>query len=1125
MGKTLALAAIAPMFAQHHKRTGGMLRPPNAVDASTYGPPSDPIQPLREALRGHYDIERQIGQGAYATVFLARDLKHDRKVALKVLNADPTSEAGEIRFVREIRTLARLQHPNILPLHDSGHVEALLYYVMPYVSGDTLRDRIDRERILSIDAACAIGRDIADALSYAHAQGVVHRDIKPENILLSGNHPVLADFGIARIIDVAGVRQLTKTGMGSPGTPAYMSPEQLLGDRQIDGRSDIYSLGCVLYEMLTGALPFAGKEGFARRFTEPPPLPSAKRKELPHWADDAIGRALQRDPGDRYPTAEEFIRALSNPAPSGAAAAKADSGSTERARPTPGVNTSDSGDTRWIDRVRAHPRILTAVAVGVVGVTVGLGTAGGSLAGLRTVFGADIPLDTSRFVIIPPVVTDSNKQISAAIADGLYDAFSHWQGLPLVADTKVAQAISERGSLPANEGEALALARTLGAGKLVWGQASGKLDRFRVRVHLYDVASQDSKRDAFFVSADGADDPYSPAAEQLLRVPHRPKEADGGDGLTRSFVAWSAYGQGHVALKAWDLVAAERAFRTAISADQAYSPPRVWLAQLLAWRTAHERGEWQELAMRSAGEQSKLSERDRSILDGLVAMSAQKYPDACHIYARLTRADSLDFAGWYGLGECQYLDQQVVPSAESPSRWRFRSSYHQAALYYMRALRLEPGAHAFFAFVRLENLLPTGATQVRIGRGPAPDRILFAAYPGLVGDSLLFIPYSLAAFQNLSPRTTNARQGAALTRDALILREFVDDWTRRAPESADAFEALGEVLEVLNPASAFANLGVAAENTSSKRTALSALRRARALSGSTDQKLRIAAREVWVRFKNSDFRGARALADSTLNEYGREGTADPQSMIGLAAITGRVSKTGELAEASKEWEPAVTNQLSPAIGLAAGRFFALAALGICGPAFEAAERELDQKLDSFVAEDQKDAVRAAIKARPLIMIGPCTNAASAIRIRGSGSRIAQLHQAYAAKDTRRLRALIDSATSDLKLRAPADLSFDYTYQLSWLRAASGDSAAALSQLERALNALPSVSTSSLRQAAVAGAAMRAMVLYANLASRLGRHDAAERWAHAVVDLWGGADPLLQPTVAQMRNLARVRPTD
>ena len=272
---------------------------------------TDPIGPLRAALAGRYEFERKIGQGAFATVYLARDARHERRVAVKVLNADPASEIGELRFIREIRLLARLQHPNILPLHDSGHVDALLYYVMPYVSGETLRARMDRERQLPIDAAVCIAREAADALGCAHAQSIVHRDIKPENILLSGGHAIVADFGIARAIDIAGVRQLTRSGMGGAGTPAYMSPEQLMGDGEIDGRSDIYSLACVLFEMLTGKPPFQGKDGFARRFTGPPPSPSSLRSDLPAWLETIVVKALARSPGDRYATAAELVRTLS----------------------------------------------------------------------------------------------------------------------------------------------------------------------------------------------------------------------------------------------------------------------------------------------------------------------------------------------------------------------------------------------------------------------------------------------------------------------------------------------------------------------------------------------------------------------------------------------------------------------------------------------------------------------------------------------------------------------------------------------------------------------------------------------------------------------------------------------
>ena len=274
--------------------------------------PHDPIGPLRAALAGRYEIGREIGQGAFATVYLANDARLDRQVALKVLNADPSSEKGELRFIQEIRILARLQHPNILPLHDSGHVEALLYYLMPYVSGETLRARMARERQVPIDAAIRISCEVADALSYAHRKHVIHRDIKPENILLSDGHAIVADFGIARAIDLGGVQQLTRTGMGGPGTPAYMSPEQLMGDRELDGRTDIYSLGCVLYEMLTGKPPFAGKEGFVKRFTELPPRPSIVRKEVPVWLDAVVLKALARQPEERFGRAEDLVRALSD---------------------------------------------------------------------------------------------------------------------------------------------------------------------------------------------------------------------------------------------------------------------------------------------------------------------------------------------------------------------------------------------------------------------------------------------------------------------------------------------------------------------------------------------------------------------------------------------------------------------------------------------------------------------------------------------------------------------------------------------------------------------------------------------------------------------------------------------
>jgi serine/threonine protein kinase len=269
----------------------------------------DPIVVLGPALAARYEIEREIASGGAATVYLARDLRHDRPVALKVLRAESeTPTIDEARFAREIKLLARLQHPFILPLHDSGHVEDVLYYIAPYVTGESLRQRITRERKLPLDDALRITRESADALDCAHRAGIIHRDIKPENILLSGGHPILADFGIARALDAFRGPRLTQPGAAAFGVGAYLSPEQLRGDREPDARTDIFSLGCVLYEMLTGSSAFGGRAGLGRRFSAPPRV-RAKR-EVPEHVDDAVFKAMAREPEERFQTVREFGRAL-----------------------------------------------------------------------------------------------------------------------------------------------------------------------------------------------------------------------------------------------------------------------------------------------------------------------------------------------------------------------------------------------------------------------------------------------------------------------------------------------------------------------------------------------------------------------------------------------------------------------------------------------------------------------------------------------------------------------------------------------------------------------------------------------------------------------------------------------
>ncbi|HJP57984.1 MAG TPA: serine/threonine-protein kinase, partial [Gemmatimonadales bacterium] len=274
------------------------------------------IDALAAAVAARYRIERPLGAGGMATVYLAQDLRHNRPVAMKVLRPELSAVLGPERFLKEIEVTAALQHPHILPLFDSGEADGLLYYVMPFVEGETLRQRLERERQLSLSDAVRIAGEAAEALDYAHTRGVVHRDVKPENILLHNGHALVADFGIAlAVVQAAGTR-MTETGL-SLGTPHYMAPEQAAGERGVDRRADVYALGAVTYEMLAGEPPFTGptvQAIIARVVSEQPRPLTAVRRAVPEHIDAVIQTALEKVPADRFPTAAAFGAALTGTA-------------------------------------------------------------------------------------------------------------------------------------------------------------------------------------------------------------------------------------------------------------------------------------------------------------------------------------------------------------------------------------------------------------------------------------------------------------------------------------------------------------------------------------------------------------------------------------------------------------------------------------------------------------------------------------------------------------------------------------------------------------------------------------------------------------------------------------------
>ena len=357
------------------------------------------IERLKAALSGRYRIERELGAGGMATVYLAHDLKHDRDVAIKVLHPDLGAALGGERFLTEIRTTARLQHPHILPLLDSGEADGLLYYVMPVVTGETLRARLSREQQLPIPEAVRIASEVASALDYAHRQGVVHRDIKPENILLHDGQALVADFGIALAVQTAGGQRMTQTGL-SLGTPQYMSPEQAMGEKTIDARSDVYALGAVTYEMLTGDAPFTGSTVqaiVAKVLSAEAERPTMLRKTIPPHVEATVLTALAKLPADRFATAAEFKEAINRPDYTGA--------STQASSAT----VRNAGSTRTMTQ-----RVLGAApwALAVAGFA--------TSAWLTTRHTEALPPPVSRFAMrfTPEVVTGRPGQAIAMSLDG-----------------------------------------------------------------------------------------------------------------------------------------------------------------------------------------------------------------------------------------------------------------------------------------------------------------------------------------------------------------------------------------------------------------------------------------------------------------------------------------------------------------------------------------------------------------------------------------------------------------------------------------------------------------------------------------------------------------------------------
>ena len=523
---------------------------------------------LETALAASYTIVRELGRGGMATVYLARDLRHDRPVALKVLHPELAATLGPERFQREIRLAARLQHPHILTVHDSGEVPrpgspSLLWFTMPFVEGESLRERIRRERQLPVEDALRIAREAAQALQYAHEHEVVHRDIKPENLLLTRDgNTLVADFGIARALGGDGDQRLTETGLAI-GTPAYMSPEQAAGDRGIDARTDVYSLAAVLYEMLAGEPPYTGATTqalLAKRFTEPPPGVRAVRSSVPEAVDTAIRKALASTAADRFSKIAQFAQALQ-------AAAPATTTTTPPATPAPS----------------RRRRIPVAATTMVLGFLIGLGVLFGWLRRQGGESGAGATSEIRRLAVLPfdNLGAPEDEYFADGITDEIRGKLSAIPGLQVTASRSAAEYKKSSKDLTT-------IARELGVdyllvGKVRWEKPKGGQSRVRVSPELIQVTTGSTRweqpfdasiTDVFQVQADVA----SRVAQALdLALGASQKQAL-AERPTRNLPAYDAYLKGEEisrSLSAGDPPTLRRAlvyYDQAIALDSAFAP-------------------------------------------------------------------------------------------------------------------------------------------------------------------------------------------------------------------------------------------------------------------------------------------------------------------------------------------------------------------------------------------------------------------------------------------------------------------------------------------------------------------------------------------------------------------------
>ncbi len=737
----------------------------------------DLLAHLSEALPERYEILRVIGRGGMSEVFLVRDLSLDREVALKALRPELTESVGAGRFQREIQLVSHFEHLHLLQLYESGTANGVLYYVMPYARGGSLRDRLRSEPQMGLDVIIRITTEVADGIKHAHERGVVHRDLKPENVLFIDDHAVVADFGIAHAYSEVGGETFTDFGIAI-GTPPYMSPEQAAGDRRIDHRSDIYSLGCVVYEMLGGGPPFEGptlQAILAKHMHERVPSLSVVRPGIPLGMVEAVEKALAKVPADRFDSAGEFAAAL-------------EQGRHRTTAPTPSLTTVVR------QSVRRHPGGVAAAILLAAGATIGaIALVGGVEPGFT---------ERPESVVVVPFHTASSSDVErsavADLASRISRELGNWESIRAVSGVSLSGPMFDLGLTgPTLEriADGIRVAKHLSVQALLAVSMSIQGDSAHAEATLYDAATEKPVGQPLQARGTAAD----PAALVgriaysvlgLGDLPTQPEElrrrSANPDALLRDM-------DGVQFLEHWRLTEAERSFRDAIALDSGFAIAHHHLAQTLYWQSAEELRRPEDLQPEIARQSTAalrhstgLPTRDSLHILGFYSFQDGDYVAARRLYHTLLRADSTDVYAWLMLGSVEYADrwlEQTASGVLAP-----RANLNLAVRAFAEAVRLQPRFD--LGYGHLGHIYSDVADAARDLGCPGFERPrdepfvewqrrtphqLIAFCPAAL-DSLVWLPK--AAYDTLTPRDVAAGADRLMEQWTRLLRR----WAGYAPQ-------------------------------------------------------------------------------------------------------------------------------------------------------------------------------------------------------------------------------------------------------------------------------------------------------------------------------------------------------